>query len=174
MRKEDCFYLGSFSGRYSFKGELLIKLDTDEPEYFTELESIFVEMPTGLVPFFITQIRLHKSQLLRVKLETIDSEDAANSLLKKSVYLPLNLLPALEGNQFYYHEIIGFKAFDKTQGSIGEIRSVNDQSRQALLEIDFEGNEILVPLHDDFIVAVDREKKEFHLDLPEGMLDLNF
>lgn len=173
MRKESCFYLGHFSGRYSFKGELLIKLDTDEPEAFISLESIFVEMPTGLVPFFIERIRLHKSNLLRVKLEGIDNEVEAAHFQKKSIYLPLELLPPLEGNQFYYHEITGFLAIDKQRGLLGAIRGVNDQSSQALLEIEKEGSVILVPLHDDFLMSINRKKKELHLDLPEGIVDLN-
>ena len=109
MRKEDCFYLGKVAKKFSFKGEVLIYLDTDEPELYENMESVFVEFNKILVPFFIKNSSLHKNDFLRVQFEDVDSEEEADSILNCEVYLPLNMLPKLSGNKFYFHEVIGFE-----------------------------------------------------------------
>lgn len=172
MRKEDCFYLGKIVSKFSFKGELLVKLDTDEPGLYKNLESVFIAVSNNLVPFFIERCSLHKSELLRIKLEDIDTEEDADSLMKMELYLPLKFLPELSGNQFYFHEIIGFTITDINFGEVGMIKGVNDTTSQALFEIDRKGTEILIPINDEFIKKVDRDAKTILVDVPEGLIEL--
>ncbi|WP_375235062.1 ribosome maturation factor RimM [Winogradskyella sp.] len=172
MKKEDCFYLGKIVKKYSFKGELLAKLDTDEPELYENLDAIFIDLRGNLVPFFVESSQLHKSDLLRLNFEDVDSEADADALLKCDLYLPLDLLPKLEGNKFYFHEVIGFKITDENFGEVGIIKSVNDSTAQALFEIDRNSIEILIPMNDEFIVNVDRKNKTVFVNTPEGLIDL--
>jgi len=173
MRKEDCFFLGTVVAKYSFKGEVLIKLDTDEPQQYLSLASFLLEQKTGLVPYFTTGVKLHKTQLLRVSIEEVDSEQQANELIGKSVYLPLDQLPSLNDDQFYYHEIIGFEIVDSTLGSVGTIINVNDANSQVLLEVDHMNKKILIPLVDELIHKIDKEKKQLHLSIPDGLLNFD-
>lgn len=172
MRKEDCFYLGKIVSKYSFKGELLIKLDADEPELYQNMESVFVSLRDSLVPYFITQCSLHKSSLLRVRFEEVNDEAAANKMMGAALYLPLTLLPKLTGNKFYYHEIIGFKLLDQIHGNIGEITGVNDTVSQALFIAKKEGKELLIPITDQIITKVDRENQTIEVRTPDGLVAL--
>ena len=172
MNKEDCFYLGKIVSKFSFKGEVLVKLDTDDPESFLEMESVFIDMNKNLIPFFIEKSSLQKSNLLRLKFEEITSEDDADRILKKELYLPLSFLPELQDDQFYFHEVIGFKVTDKLFGDVGILKGVNDSTPQALFEIERDGKEILVPVNDDFIDKLDKPNKTLHLDVPEGLIEM--
>ncbi|HEY5687377.1 MAG TPA: ribosome maturation factor RimM [Yeosuana sp.] len=172
MKIEDCFYLGKIVRKYSFHGELLIKLDTDQPELYENLDAVFIDYRNTFIPFFIESSQLHKSDLLRVQFEDVHTEAEADSLLKSDVYLPLEFLPKLEGNKFYFHEVIGFSIEDVHFGKVGIIKGVNDSTAQALFEIDKDGQEILIPVNDQFIVKVDRTKKTIIVDTPEGLIDL--
>lgn len=172
MQKKDCFFVGKIVKKYSFKGELLVKLDTDEPEQFLGMESVLVEQHKSLIPFFIESSSLHKSLLLRVQFEEVANEADADALLGKKLYLPLTALPKLTGNSFYYHEIIGFKVLDKSFGPAGTITGVNDSTAQHLFIIDLNGKEVLIPVNDSFIDKVDRENKTLHLDVPSGLIEI--
>jgi 16S rRNA processing protein RimM len=172
MQKEDCFYLGKIVKKYSYKGELLAKLDTDQPDLYEDLDAVFVELGRDFLPFFVEKASLHKSDLLRIKFEDVDTEDDAAQLLKCELYLPLSALPKLEGNKFYYHEVIGFTVEDTSYETVGTIVSVNDTTAQPLFEITREGIEILIPINDDIIQKVDREAKTILVETPEGLIDL--
>jgi 16S rRNA processing protein RimM len=172
MRKKDCFYLGKIAKKFSFKGEVLLYLDTDQPELYENMESVFVDLGKNLVPFFIETAQLHKGDFLRVKFEDVDTEAEADEILGSEVYLPLSVLPPLEGNQFYFHEIIGFAVEDQRLGPIGQIVGVNDTTAQPLFEIEWNTRQILVPMIDDFIIEVNRAQKKIVLNTPEGLVDL--
>lgn len=172
MRKEECFYLGKIVSKHSFRGEVLVKLDTDEPEIYEDMESVFVSIGNSLVPFFIEQCRLHKSRLLRIRFEEISDEAGADSLMGAALYLPLAMLPKLTGNKFYYHEVIGFQLIDKVHGPIGNITGINDQASQALFEAEKDGKMILIPISDDILTRVDRKNQAIHVQAPEGLIAL--
>jgi len=172
MQKGDCFYLGKIVKKYSFKGEVLAKLDTDQPELYENLDSILVELRGNLIPFFIEQSQLHKTELLRIKFEEVDTEQDADLILKSDLYLPLEFLPQLNDDKFYFHEVVGFTIEDSNYGKVGILKSINDSTAQALFEIDRDGTEILIPMNDEFIKKVDRKKKTILVETPEGLIDL--
>ncbi len=172
MRKEDCFYLGKIAKKFSFKGEVLAYLDTDQPELYQNMESMFVDLNNNLIPFFIEQSSMHKNDFLRIKFEDVDTEDAADELIGAPIYLPLKMLPKLEGNKFYFHEVIGFNVEDKRLGIVGRIVSINDTAAQPLFEVLYGETEILIPMIDQFLIEVDRKNKRIVMDLPEGLIEM--
>ncbi|CEN35724.1 ribosome maturation factor RimM [Capnocytophaga cynodegmi] len=172
MTLKDCFYVGTIVSKFSFKGEVLVKLDSDDPELYENLESVFIALGNNLVPFFVEKCSLHKSDLLRIKFEDVENESDADTLLKHKLYLPLSFLPKLSGNKFYYHEVIGFTMEDIEYGYVGTITGVNDSTSQALFEVKNNDKEILIPMNDEFLEKVDRENKKIIVKTPEGLIDL--
>ena len=168
FEKADCFNLGSIARLHSFKGELSIFLDVDDPQEFQKLESVFVEIDNILVPFFIEDIRIRNKGFAVVKFEDINTEAKAKRLLKKKLYLPLDFLDDLEDDEFYLFEIEGFKVVDHVHGDIGEMIKVLDYKTNPLYQIDFKGKEILIPKQDQFFDRIDWDQEIIYLKAPEG------
>ena len=171
MTKEECFNLGYISRRVGNKGDLAFIIDADSPSRYQKLESVFIEINNSLIPFFIKKITI-SGTFATVTLDGIDTLERADELVKSSLYLPLSALPPLKGKKFYYHEIPGYIATDKTFGELGPVKSILDFPHQAVFQIIHGEDEILIPVKDEFIVNIDRNNKTILLDAPEGLIDI--
>ncbi|WP_370895348.1 ribosome maturation factor RimM [Chryseobacterium gossypii] len=171
MRKEDCYFLGKITRRHGLSGNVILKLDTDQPELYNKLESIFVEINGLLVPFFIEKTSWSKADALNISFKN-SSEALVDQVVGKNVYLPLATLPKLSGKQFYYHEVIGFNILDEDNDNCGIIQSVNDQTAQHYFILDLSGKEIVIPIIKDWILEVNREERHLKMQLPEGLMEV--
>lgn len=170
MNKEECYYLGKITKPYGLKGEVILFLDVDDPSEYADLDSAFVEIKGNLIPYFF-QIQNLNGNKATLAFEDISKEEAL-SLVGCELYLPLSNLPKLTGNQFYYHEVIGFKIIDSEYGDIGVLRTIIEYPAQPLLQIMKDETEILIPLIDQVIDKVDRAQKTIFITAPAGLIDL--
>jgi len=171
MKIEDCFQLGYIVKPHGIHGAITIFLDTDDPEYYKEMESVYVEYQQKLVPFFIDSVKLVGNKAT-LKFHDVDSIEVAIQYKGCAVYLPLDMLPGLEEDQFYYHEIIGYKVIDQAAGEIGKVKYIYEANGSDLFAIDYKNKEILVPVHDEIIQKLDKKDNTIFLILPDGLLDI--
>lgn len=168
---DDCFQLGKVIKPHGLKGEVSVLLETDNPENYHEMESVFVLIQNKLVPFFIDTLDIQRDRAI-IKFEGIDSHEDALTIKDALLYLPLDVLPPLEGTSFYFHEITGFSVIDREHGPIGMVQAVYDSGAQHLIAVVNGEREILIPVHDDILKDIDREEKSLHVHLPDGLFDL--
>ena len=170
METKDCFYLGRVTKPWGVKGQLVLFLDVDTPEDYAELDSAFVEVKGKLLPYFFHIDQLNGNKAV-VTFEDITAEQAA-ALVGHELYLPLDLLPKLTGNQFYFHEVVGFRVVDSNHGDIGVLEQVIEYPAQPLFQIMKNGVEVLIPVIDEVIDKVDRENKTIYINAPNGLIEL--
>ena len=172
MNRDDFFYLGKILKTNGSDGHLLVFLDVDDPRRYKSLETVFIGIETDRIPFAVKEIELKHKNTARILFEDVHSDLEARIYVGRELYLPLSMLPPLKGKKFYFHEITGFTVIDKIHGNIGTIASVLDMPQQSLMQIRHGSKEILVPLIDEVLVRVDREKKEIHIRAPEGLIEI--
>lgn len=169
----DHFLLGTIVRTHGVRGDVLALLDTDSPGRYKSMKEVFVETGGVLKHYPVSKVSIATGQnTATLHLAGIDDMNAAETLLKHKLYLPLGSLPKLRGKKFYFHEVIGFTVVDAVKGTLGPITTVYERSEQPVIECDVQGKSILFPVHDDLIRKIDREEKCFHVELPEGLIDI--
>ena len=172
MNKDDFYYLGKILKTHGNKGQVMVHLDVDDPDIYQKLESVYLDLHGERIPFFIASLELKHNRKAVVKFQDFDNLEDAESLQGLEMYLPITELPALKGNRFYYHEIVGFNVFDEVHGNIGVIDDILELPHQSLFQIRFGEKEILIPVVDEIIQKVDRRKKLLMIAAPPGLIEI--
>jgi 16S rRNA processing protein RimM len=149
---------------------MALYLDVDVPEDYADLDSAFVEVKGTLVPYFFHIDNINGNKAVATFEEVTPEEVGA--LAGHDLYLPLERLPKLTGNKFYFHEVKGFRVVDEEQGDIGTIVDVIEYPAQPIFQIMNGDVEILIPIIDPVIKKVDREGKTIYIVAPNGLIDL--
>ncbi len=171
MKKEDCYYLGKITRTHGLAGNVILKLDTDQPEFYNKLEGIFLEINGLLTPFFVEKQQWSKDNSKIISFKNA-SLQMAEQTVGKNVFLPLSTLPELKENQFYYHEVVGFEIKDENGNSCGTIKEINDQTAQHYFILNLNGKEVIIPIIKDWILEVNRNEKLIKMQLPDGLLEV--
>ena len=170
MKFDEYFNLGVISKVFSFKGEIVARFDVEVPNLFDNLNALFIEEKGNLVPYFVDKVEPQLNNFVRIKFRGIDTQEQAKKLLKCDLFLPDTLLPKLSEDEFYFHEIVGFTAFDEDEKEVGEIVEVYNLPNNPVAEILIDGKEVLVPLN--LMIELDKKNQKIYIEIPQGLIDL--
>ena len=108
-----------------------------------------------------------------MKLEGVDNDEDARLFTNLSVFFPKSYLKDNKDEfQAPGDYFIGFTIVEELEGELGKIIGVDDSTVNVLFEVDYSGQELLVPANDDFILSIDEENRFIHMRLPQGLLSL--
>jgi len=170
MDLHSCYKIGYVAKTHGLKGEVTIILNSNV-QSIQNTKSLFLEIKDMLVPYFIEHIS-DRGDKAFVKFEEVDSHEDAAQLKGCSLYLSKKARPKLDLGEFYNDEVVGFEVEDEKLGLLGKIREVLEIGPNRLIAIDSSTREILIPVNGPFIRNLDKSKKRFKVDLPDGFLDI--
>ena len=149
------------------RGELLTVPLSDRPERFETLKRVFVPAPAGRArEVAVTACWPHKGRIV-VKLEGIDSIEAAEAFRGLDLRLPESELPELPAGTYYYHQLEGLAVTDESGASRGRVKRVLETGGTSVLEVETPQGEVLVPLAAEFLKTVDLERRAAVIRFPE-------
>ena len=161
---DDYTKIGSLRKTHGTQGELVLALTRDFPED-ENCNCLMLLIDNIPVPFFIEDWRYKSDETVLLKLDGIDTEQAAKRLLGCSV---LAAKQFCQDGDMPASALIGYTVEDTRLGEIGIVSDIEDTTINTLLLLD---NGTVIPVHEDFIEDIDSEKKQITLSLPEGLLE---
>jgi 16S rRNA processing protein RimM len=164
--------LGRIAKVHGFEGAVTVRLEKTFTENIPEMESVFIEIEGKPVPFFISLIDYPGADNLRLKFEGYDSSDKVASLTGCRVFLTSE--EEEDNHLMVNNSISGYKIYMSDKTLLGTVKEVIENPGQWLMSIETGGGKnILIPLHEHFIIRVDNRKKIMIMNLPEGLIEIN-
>ena len=74
--------------------------------------------------------------------------------------------------QFYYHDIVGFKVLDDNLGRIGVVKTVQEMQTTDMFVVDVESVDVMIPIQEPIYKEIDKTKQTVYVNLPDGYLDV--
>ena len=167
------FQIGYFKKTHGYKGDLVLRFETQDPVLLAALDSFFIESESGPLPYFIENVRSQKLDDWIVHVEDVDDEQAARKLVGQAVFIPEHLVPELPEDEYYLHELIGFKVKDLSNHKELLVKDVIDRPNQPLLLLNAGDKDVLVPLVDAFVVSINKAEQLIELQIPEALYEIN-
>lgn len=176
IRREETVAVGKFHKAHALKGELNATFEYPElmEDYLDSEAPLIVDFDGILTPFFAESYRTKGATGFLIKLDGIDSEEAARELVNKEIYAQWSRLADGDESLMLESDLIGFNVVDEEKGELGHVEDIDDSTANELILVRTpEDSIIYIPLVDDFITGVDEETKTLHVSLPEELLNLN-
>ena len=172
IKKEEVYKIGLFNKPHGIHGELQFTF-TDDIFDRVDCDYLICLLDGIFVPFFIEEYRFRSDSTALVKLEGIDTAERARMFTNVEVYFPVKHAEEAEDGELSWNFFVGFRMEDVRHGELGEVVEVDTTTVKTLFVVEQEdGEELLIPAQEEFIVEINQEKKLITVELPEGLLNL--
>lgn len=165
------FKIGKLVAVHGLKGELVLKHELGKKSSLKGLQALFTEeKKNSFLPWFIETTKIKSEEEIFLKLETVDTREAAIKLTQKEVWLPEAEFKKYASKSSPL-SLLGYTIYNESK-PLGEILEIIEQPHQLLCRLQIEEKEVLIPLNEEFLIKTDHRKKQVIVELPEGLLEI--
>jgi 16S rRNA processing protein RimM len=162
----DYLVVGRLRRPHGLRGEMLMELETDFPERLRAGATVY--LGPRHAPAVIGSSRGVSGGLL-VRLNDIDTRDAAGQHRNEIVYVAASDRPPLENGRYYHHQIVGCRVVDEHDLAIGRVTEILQTGANDVYVVQRSpgGEELLLPAIDTVVLQIDAESRVIRVRLPE-------
>lgn len=169
---ESYIHIGRIVASFGLKGEVILQHALGKKTALKDVAVVFIEEQKGsYLPYFVESSKAKDHEEMYVKLEGINTKESAARITTRNIWLKDVDFRKLAGKSSPI-SLLGYIVITDEDENLGPVLEVIEQPHQVLLRIDLEGKEALIPLHEESLDGINHDKKEIHVVLPDGLLDV--
>ena len=163
--------IGTIVSKHGYKGFVKINVSSFNLNHIPDIKHIFIDIDNCLIPFMIGEIKSFSNNQLIIKFVEVNSENEAENLIFKNIFVDSKSYKPIEEKAFFYDELITFNVYKESK-KIGTIESINTKLPQHVFEVLINTKKVMIPIHEDLIEKIDKKNKIIHIDIPEGLIEI--
>lgn len=169
----DLTQIGYVQKTFGFNGQVSLNLEVELLDLKKFPKFLWFMRFGKPVPYFVVDYKIQKDKSVILSLEDIQEEEEAVHLKGLSCMTEEKEYDTYFQAEESYDYLMGFSVKDQEAGFIGNIVDVlENHNGHDTLQLDFNGQEVLVPFVDKIILEINELKKEIQVQLPDGLLNL--
>lgn len=174
--------VGTISQPKGLKGEVKAAFEPFFIEFWQHqaVPHLYLSNSKGTVPYFVQQRSQPDAKgVCAVQFEDVTTKAQAEQLRNSTIWFEKNAIA-----QFFtaaqlddyddqgWDFLVGYTLISSDDETIGTITDVFYLPQHELAAVDYQGKEVLIPLHEDIIELLDEDARILVMELPDGLLDL--
>ena len=168
----DIVVVGRIGRPHGVRGEVTVEVRTDDPDLRFVPGAVLRTDPADRGPITIAGVHWHSGTLL-LRLEGVDSREAAEAVRNTELLVDVADLPEIEDpDSFYDHQLVGLTARLPDDSELGTVTAVRHEAQDLLVVRRAEGGDVLIPFVSAIVPTVDLAGGFVVVDPPEGLLEL--
>ena len=170
VKPNDFLEVGVVIGFHGLRGDLKIRPLPTGHLALPGARKVYLKDSEGhLAQYEAVRSSQHKQNVL-LHLSGLDDLSAVEPLLGSSIWMATADLPELDDEHYYWSDLEGLEVINQQQCVLGRVVGMFATPAHDILEVEGLAGEILIPAIEPFLVRVDREKGQLHVNLPEGLV----
>lgn len=163
--------VGEIVGAHALRGLVRLRAyHPPAPSLVAGLEVLLEGAVAAHTRRVITATR-HGRGLVLLQLEGVEDRTAAEALVGARVLVHQNDLPEPAENEFYYHELVGFRVETAAGEGLGAIAGTFPTGANDVWIVNGAGREHLIPVITDVVRMIDRAGRRVVIDPLPGLLE---
>ena len=160
--------IGRLVKPHGVKGRIKADYFGDDPHHFPYRE-LWITDNLGMLHSYEIEETTPHSRYLILQLKGIRTIEEAQLLIGKEIFVPRGALPELAEDEYYWSEMVGMLVRTESGKELGRVREVFRTGANDIVAVDGRRGEVLVPMVNEFIRDIDREREVIIVRSIEGL-----